>query len=73
MVIANKMRIHGERLEEVTVVEKILRSMLLKFNFVVWSIKESKDLDTLSLDELQNSLMVHEQKFVHQDKEEQAL
>ena len=73
MTIANKMRIHGERLEDVTIVEKILRSMLRKFNFVICSIEESKDLDTLSLDELQNSLMVHEQKSVQQDVEEQAL
>ncbi|XP_049406033.1 uncharacterized protein LOC125869606 [Solanum stenotomum] len=66
-------RIHGERLEDVTIVEKIMRSMLPKFNFVICSIEESKDLDTLSLDELQNSLMVHEQKIVQQDVEEQAL
>ncbi|KAH0636786.1 hypothetical protein KY289_036701 [Solanum tuberosum] len=73
MTIANKMRIHGERLEDVTIVEKILRSMFPKFNFVICLIEESKDLDTLSLDELQNSLMVHEQKIVQQDVEEQAL
>ncbi|XP_060174458.1 uncharacterized protein LOC132605275 [Lycium barbarum] len=73
MAIANKMRIHGERLEDVTIVEKILRSMLPKFNFVICSIEESKDLDTLSLDELKNSLMVHEQKLVQRDAEEQAL
>ncbi|KAL5818692.1 hypothetical protein ACOSQ3_022582 [Xanthoceras sorbifolium] len=43
-----------------TVVEKILRSLSPKFNYVVCSIEESKDLDILSIDELQ-------------DKEEQAL
>ncbi|KAF2310023.1 hypothetical protein GH714_006277 [Hevea brasiliensis] len=73
MAIANKMRIHGEKLEDVVIVEKILRSMLPKFNFVICSIKESKDLDTLSIDELQNSLLVHEQKIIQQDREEQAL
>jgi len=73
ITIANKMWIHGERLEDVTIVEKILRSMFPKFNFVICSIEESKDLDTLSLDELQNSLMVHEQKIVQQDVEEQEL
>ncbi|XP_060179691.1 uncharacterized protein LOC132609635 [Lycium barbarum] len=73
MAIVNKMRIHGERLEGVTIVEKILRSMLPKFNFAICSIEESTDLDTLSLDKLQNSLMVHEQKIVQQDAEEKAL
>ncbi|KAK3022536.1 hypothetical protein RJ639_047474 [Escallonia herrerae] len=71
--IANKMRIHGEKLEDVTIVEKILRLMTSKFNFVICFIKESKDIDTLSIDELQSSLLVHEQKITQQDKEEQAL
>ncbi|KAF2282875.1 hypothetical protein GH714_043359 [Hevea brasiliensis] len=57
-------------IEDVVIVEKILRSMLPKFNFVICSIEESKDLDTLSIDELQNSLLVHEQKIIQQDREE---
>ncbi|KAH7865503.1 hypothetical protein Vadar_007480 [Vaccinium darrowii] len=73
MAIANKMRIYGDKLEDVTIVEKILRSMTTKFNFVICSIEESKEIDTLSIDELQNSLLVHEQKITQQDKEEQAL
>ncbi|KAH0641015.1 hypothetical protein KY285_037601 [Solanum tuberosum] len=73
LAIANKMRIHGERLEDVTIIEKILRSMTTKFNYIVCSIEESKDTDTLSLDELQGSLLVHEQKINQQDKDEVAL
>ena len=53
MTIANKLRVHGEKIEDLTVVEKILRSMTPKFNFVVCSIEESKDLDYFSIDELQ--------------------
>ena len=73
MAIINKMRIHGEKMEDVTVIEKILQSMMPKFNYVVCSIEESKDLDELSIDELQGSLLVHEQKIIQEDKEEQAL
>ncbi|RVW79986.1 hypothetical protein CK203_047441 [Vitis vinifera] len=73
MAIINKMRIHGEKMEDVTVIEKILRSMTPKFNYVVCSIEESKDLDELSINELQGSLLVHEQKIIQEDKEEQAL
>ena len=73
MAIINKMRIHGEKMEDVTVIEKILRSMTPKFNYVVCSIEESKDLDELSIDELQGSLLVHEQKIIQEDKKEQAL
>ncbi|KAH1039708.1 hypothetical protein J1N35_041451 [Gossypium stocksii] len=71
--IANKMQTHGERLVNITIVEKILWSMLSKFNFVICFIKELKYLNTLSLDELQYFLMVHEQKIIQQDVEEQAL
>ncbi|XP_028090687.1 uncharacterized protein LOC114290883 [Camellia sinensis] len=60
LTIANKMRIHGDNLENVAVIEKILRSMSPKFAYVVCSIEESKDIDVLSIDELQSSLLVHE-------------
>ncbi|KAI3474406.1 hypothetical protein Pfo_029267 [Paulownia fortunei] len=73
MSIVNRMRIHGDKSEDVTIVEKILRSMTPKFNFVVCSIEESNDIDELSLDELQSSLLVHEHKLNQQEKDEQAL
>ncbi|XP_059659024.1 uncharacterized protein LOC132305399 [Cornus florida] len=73
MAIVNKMHIHGDKMEDVTVIEKILRSLTPKFNYVGCSIEESKDLDDLSIDELQGSLLVHEQNFKQQEKEEQAL
>ena len=73
MAIVNKLRIHIDKTEDVTVIEKILRSMTPKFNYVVCYIKESKDLDELLIDELQGSLLVHEQKIIQEDKEEQAL
>ncbi|KAA0058511.1 uncharacterized protein E5676_scaffold606G001310 [Cucumis melo var. makuwa] len=44
MTIANKMQIHGEKMEDVAIMEKILRSMSSKFNFVVCFIEESKIL-----------------------------
>ncbi|MCH94781.1 hypothetical protein A2U01_0015748, partial [Trifolium medium] len=69
------MTAHGERMEQVVIVEKILRSMTAKFNYVVCSIEESNDVTALSIDELQSSLLVHEQRMKGQkDKdEEQAL
>lgn len=73
MAIVNKMRTHDETMTYVTITEKILRSMTPKFNYIVCSIKESKDIDELSIDELQGSLLVHEHKFSREDKEEQAL
>lgn len=49
LVITNKMKANGEDLKDVAVVEKILRSMTPKFNYVVCSIEESKDTSVLSI------------------------
>ena len=73
MTIANKMRSNGEQMRDVTIVEKILRTLTNKFNYVVVSIEESKDIDSITIDELQSSLLVHEQKFNRNNGEEQAL
>ncbi|XP_047258982.1 uncharacterized protein LOC124891213 [Capsicum annuum] len=52
MEISNKMRFHGEKMTDVTIVDKILRSLTSKYDYVVFSTEESKDIDELSLDEL---------------------
>ena len=73
MTVANKMRTYGEDMQDVKIVDKILRSLTEKFNYIVCSIEESKDIDALTIDELQSSLIVNEQKFVRHKSEEQAL
>ncbi|GAU43011.1 hypothetical protein TSUD_28300 [Trifolium subterraneum] len=75
LTIANKMTSFGERIEQVTVVEKVLRSMPSKFNYVVCSIEQSNDVTSLSIDELQSNLLVQEQRILGQqvNHEEQAL
>jgi len=50
--IASKMITQGEKMDQTLVVEKILRSLASKFNYVVCSIEESNDVTTLSIDEL---------------------
>jgi len=62
MSIANKMWVYGEKMKDVTIVEKILRSLTDNFNYIVCSIEESKDIDALTIDELQSSLIVYEKK-----------
>ncbi|GAU10726.1 hypothetical protein TSUD_424330, partial [Trifolium subterraneum] len=75
LVIANKMTAHGESLSQSQIVEKILRSMTTKFEYVVCSIEQSSDTTTMSIDELQSSLLVHEGRMNHHKvkQEEQAL
>jgi len=37
--------------------------MVSKFDYVVCSIEESNNLDTMTIDKLQSSLLVHEQRM----------
>ena len=73
LIVANKMKLHGEKIEKNMVVGKILRSLTSKFNYVVCSIEKSNDLDTMSIDELHGSLLIHEQRIQEYKEEDQAL
>lgn len=75
MTVSNKMRSNGENMPDSKIVEKILRTLTDQFTYVVISIEESKDTRTMSIDELQSSLAVHEQKFKRStyEEEDQAL
>lgn len=59
MVVTNDMRNCGGEMPDVKIIEKILRMLNESFNYIVFSIEESKDIDKLSVDELQSSLSVH--------------
>ena len=73
MTVANDMRNYGEDVDDVKIVEKILRTLTDKWNYIVCSIEESKDIYQLSVDALQSSLLVHEQKFKVSGEYEHAL
>ena len=47
--------------------------MTSRFDYVICSIEESNNLDTLTIDELQSSLLVHEQRLNGRVGDEQAL
>ena len=49
--------------------------MTAKFDYVVCSVEESNDLDQLTIDELQSSLLVHDQRMKGHERggEEQVL
>jgi hypothetical protein len=73
LTIANKMKSHGERMEQIVIIEKILKSMTAKFDYVVCSIEEPNNLAEMTIDELQSSLLVHEQRMKGHKEEEQVL
>ncbi|XP_019423075.1 PREDICTED: uncharacterized protein LOC109332546 [Lupinus angustifolius] len=73
LTVVNKMKSNGETMEQSAVISKILRSLTVKFNYVIFSIEESNDLSTSSIDELHDSLLVYEQRVQGYQKEEHVL
>lgn len=57
------MKIHGQKVQKHTIVEKILRSMSIKFNYVVCTIEKSNNDEEVSIDKLQGFLLVHAHKM----------
>jgi hypothetical protein len=61
--LMNQIKVCGEVITTKFVVAKILRSLTPKFDHLVVAIEESKDLSSLSKEELQGSLESHEQRM----------
>ena len=50
--LVNEMRTNGEQIANRQIVEKILRSLTLKFEYKVTAIEESANLESMTVDEL---------------------
>ncbi|XP_038983671.1 uncharacterized protein LOC120111184 [Phoenix dactylifera] len=60
--VVNQMKTYGEDISDQKIVEKILISLPEKYDYIVVAIEESKDLSTLSVEQLMGSLESHEQR-----------
>ncbi|XP_024164842.1 uncharacterized protein LOC112171945 [Rosa chinensis] len=61
--IVNQIRAYGENISETRVVEKILISLIEKYDPIVTVIENSKDITTLSVTELIGSLEAYEKRL----------
>ncbi|KAK8936281.1 hypothetical protein KSP39_PZI013961 [Platanthera zijinensis] len=63
MGIVNQIRSLGDKLKDKKIAPKILRCLPSKFDPIVTTIEETKNLKTLSISELMGSLQAHEERL----------
>lgn len=69
IALTNSMKVAGETVTNQMIVEKILRTLIPKFDHVVVAIEESKNLATLKVEELQGSLEAYEQRMLERQSD----
>ncbi|XP_019451724.1 PREDICTED: uncharacterized protein LOC109353818 [Lupinus angustifolius] len=76
ITITNQMKGCGETVTDLMIIEKIMRSLPQKFDYIVVAIEESKDVSMMRIEELQSSLEAHEMRLMDRNpikNSEQAL
>lgn len=66
-VLTNQMKSCGKAVTNSMRVEKVITGLTSKFDNLVVAIEQSKDLDTLKLEQLRGSLEAHELKLKNRD------
>jgi len=67
--LTNRMTRNGENVTDVMKVEKVLRTLTPRFDHIVVAFEESKDLDSMKIEESQASLKAHELRLTERNKE----
>ncbi|XP_070667768.1 uncharacterized protein [Malus domestica] len=72
--VSNQLKRNGEKLEDVRIMEKILRLLDPKFKNIVVTIKETTNMEEISIEQLMGSLQAYEEKHKkRQGNDEQLL
>ena len=59
LAFTNQMKTNGDKIEDLSIIEKVLRTLPSKFDYIVVVIEESKDLISMTIDELQRIPRAH--------------
>ncbi|XP_052726138.1 uncharacterized protein LOC128194635 [Vigna angularis] len=70
--LINDMRACRKIVKDRKLIEKVLRTLTPQYDHIVITIEECKDLDSLKIEELQNSLVAHEQRLLERKNVEKA-
>ncbi|CAL9218311.1 unnamed protein product, partial [Arabidopsis halleri] len=62
LTVTNNLKRNGEKLDDVRLMEKVLRSLDPKFEHIVTVIEETKDLEAMTIEQLLGSLQAYEEK-----------
>lgn len=63
LTLTNQMKNNDNKVEDLTIVEKILRTIPSRFDYIVVDIEELKDLSGMLIKELQGILEAHKKRL----------